>query len=55
MSIIYVHNNSGKNYLYSKTVGVKIFRWWFYFVLYRNNDMYFIRTKKAFFKKFTAL
>lgn len=53
----FLHKKSGRTYNLISEVGIKIWKWWFYFCVYNspNYSMYFIRTKKQFYKKFKEI
>lgn len=52
---VYRHNKTGNEYIFFELIGFKVWKFWFYFVSYRkpNKDFNFIRTRRAFIKKFT--
>jgi len=53
----FIHIKSGRHYNLISEVGIKIWKWWFYFCVYRSPtiNMFFIRTKKQFYKKFKEI
>lgn len=50
----FLHLKTGKTYILEFSIGLKLFRRWFYFLVYRNpqSHVYYVRTERDFMKKF---